>query len=142
MEKKEEKIENKIEDIEANCTITLPYETYKYLLNNMKEGASKSYTKDTIIKEGRMVGNTTRLVDYYIQELFKGGEVRIHDHYGSKQADRDLISRIRQRLTIEHGIYCGGEVRLPDDTPIIILEVSNRNNTLRLYRDKVKNLKK
>lgn len=65
----------------------------------------------------RRSGNTTRLVDRYIQNLFNGKEVLLLDHYqdGSKQT-RDIgIKRMKDlvlsRLHMEHDI-------MPDDVII------------------------
>lgn len=59
--------------------------------------------------QGRKVGNTTRLIDYYIQELFESGHIRIWDHYTNghhKEANSNLYERICNRLYKEHpGLY-------------------------------------
>ncbi len=63
------------------------------------------YRREDIIKPGRAVGNTTRLVDYYIQELFNnfGKFIKVRDHYPLREADEYLYHRILNRLVIEHG---------------------------------------
>lgn len=52
----------------------------------------------------RRNGNTTRLVDYYIQKLFEGTRViiNIEDHYLHIKAHEKLIDLIERRITIEH----------------------------------------
>ena len=51
---------------------------------------------------GRRVGNTTRLIDYYIQKLFKEGKIFVADHYPSFNADRHLANKICDRMKLEH----------------------------------------
>lgn len=62
------------------------------------------YNKSDLIFDARSCGNTTRLVDYYIQELFDnfGKWVIIKDHYKSQMADRLLAQKILARLEFEH----------------------------------------
>lgn len=51
----------------------------------------------------RASGRTTRLVDYYIQELFKNGKIEnITDHYDDVNAHLRLVDLIEKRLYIEH----------------------------------------
>jgi hypothetical protein len=50
----------------------------------------------------RATGRTTRLVDYYIQELFNNGEIKVYDHWETKEGDRELILRIKKRMDNEH----------------------------------------
>lgn len=52
----------------------------------------------------RASGNTTRLVDHYIQELFTnvGSPINIRDHFEDNKAHRLIISRIITRLHNEH----------------------------------------
>lgn len=59
-------------------------------------------------KGGRSSGNTTRQVDFYIQELFNNGTVVVTDHHSIQSGvnhnaanlrTRDIIIR---RLTLEH----------------------------------------
>jgi len=56
------------------------------------------------MENNRRIGNTTRLVDYYIQHLFNnpGDEIKIVDHYDVKPAHRYLLDRIINRLQLEH----------------------------------------
>lgn len=58
---------------------------------------------DTELLTGvRTDGNTTRLADHYIQELFKTGSTRVSDHYRTHGADERLMSIVLKRLSIEH----------------------------------------
>lgn len=57
-----------------------------------------------IIEPGRRVGNTTRLIDYYVQELFNNfeQEIEIRDHFPHRRADEFLIERLVKRIRSEH----------------------------------------
>lgn len=62
-----------------------------------------------IDEPNRCSGRTTKLVDYYIQELFNnlGEHISIKDHFdngNNKQANRDLYNKILDRLEREHAI--------------------------------------
>lgn len=52
----------------------------------------------------RATGKTTRLVDEYIQKLYKeqGQWVKIKDHHCTAQADRMLFNKILDRMAHEH----------------------------------------
>lgn len=52
----------------------------------------------------KSTGRTTRLIDYYIQQLFqnKGEYVVICDHYDSVNSHRRLFDLIVNRLQTEH----------------------------------------
>ena len=52
----------------------------------------------------RATGRTTRLVDEYIQKIYKnkGEWVKIADHYPSKQAGKMLADKVAARLKAEH----------------------------------------
>lgn len=56
------------------------------------------------IKSLRATGRTTRLVDYYVQELFNniGKFVSINDHYSTYSANLILFNKICKRLESEH----------------------------------------
>lgn len=55
------------------------------------------------IIEGRRVGNTTRLVDAYIQKLFLDGKItHITDHYYTSEAHSRLYDLVVRRLKTEH----------------------------------------
>lgn len=69
----------------------------------------------------RSTGRTTRLVDYYIQQLFqnKGAYVVICDHYDSVNSHRRLYDLVVNRLQTEHpgvafeGVYEKQSTRNP-----------------------------
>ena len=52
----------------------------------------------------RATGETTRLIDYYIQELYKNYKewILVEDHYDSKNSHKILINAIMKRMGIEH----------------------------------------
>lgn len=61
-----------------------------------------------MIQTGRMVGNTTRLVDHYIQEIFEGKTVKLFDHWQSGEAihaNEEVAFRVKRRIEIEHPNY-------------------------------------
>lgn len=54
---------------------------------------------------GRMMGNTTRLVDQYIQDLFNNKRVELKDHYENgtyEPANKYLLRIFQKRIEIEH----------------------------------------
>lgn len=56
---------------------------------------------------GRRMGNTSRLADHIIQELFKGKTVTIRDHHQGgdhHQANEHLRRIVLRRLSFEHNI--------------------------------------
>ena len=55
-------------------------------------------------ESNRATGRTTRLVDYYIQELFKhpNEEVEIIDHINTQQSNIHLTQLVLQRMYNEH----------------------------------------
>lgn len=69
----------------------------------------------------RMQGNTTRLVDDFVQELFKnaGDWITVHDHH--PKGTKWLIERLVQRMNNEHHIkldvdICNNKLRInPND---------------------------
>jgi hypothetical protein len=51
---------------------------------------------------GRRSGNSTRIIDKIIQDLFKGYPVRVKDHHESRNADHALWLRVIDRIYREH----------------------------------------
>lgn len=51
----------------------------------------------------RRAGNTTILIDCYIQLLMRGFEIYVEDHCCYIEATDDLVIRIINRLRMEHG---------------------------------------
>ena len=55
----------------------------------------------------RALGESTRILDRVVQEFFTqpiGTKIYIYDHFGSRQADRYLLSRAIKRLETEHHV--------------------------------------
>lgn len=50
----------------------------------------------------RRAGQSTRLIDQYIQDLFNKGVVSLVDHYGSENANDFLFKTFRDRMNLEH----------------------------------------
>lgn len=61
----------------------------------------------------RMTGRTTRIVDYYVQQLFEHPKewIDIHDHFETKAADQNVLTRLVARMQNEHGIQLIVDVR-------------------------------
>lgn len=59
-------------------------------------------TIQVLTGEPMQYGQTTRLIDHYIQKLFKSGYIEPKDHYGSRESNMFLTCRIRDRLYKEH----------------------------------------
>lgn len=68
----------------------------------------------------RMTGKTTRIVDEFIQKLYKNKEewVEIYDHFPSFNASRMVLEKVLKRMSFEH----------PQDK----IEVDKINNRLKL----------
>lgn len=54
--------------------------------------------------ESRGCGNTTRMIDWFIQELFanKGDWVEVYDHCDHKESHSGLAHKVLDRLVREH----------------------------------------
>lgn len=63
---------------------------------------SKSGVPYAIMHTARRSGNTTRMVDHYIQVLFKEHKVTVKDHSGFDKEDDRVTNIIIQRLQNEH----------------------------------------
>lgn len=50
----------------------------------------------------RRCGETTRIADRLIQNLFLYGEAEIEDHHDSRESNKDLLDIIANRLKNEH----------------------------------------
>ena len=57
-----------------------------------------------LYKEGRRVGNTTRLIDMFIQDFFNKGECQVYDHYNTRESRQRVFDLVLQRLNREHHI--------------------------------------
>lgn len=71
-----------------------------YIFNSKQSDRSKLDNLTELLY--RQNGQTTRLVDEYIQLLFTTGEIHIQDHYPNRQANENLMERILDRLQHEH----------------------------------------
>lgn len=62
----------------------------------------------------RRYGNTTRQVDEWVQELFDGKEVKVHDHahIEGNNANHDAMNMLLRRMDNEHGLKVGRMSRL------------------------------
>lgn len=86
------------EAMKPNFNVKLPEET---VAGHHVETAINDYEPlKNHLKEGRRKGNTTRLLDHYIQVLFESGEVVLIDHH-SKGHD-SLLERFKLRMKHEH----------------------------------------
>lgn len=63
----------------------------------------------------RRSGNTTRQIDFAVQQLFAGAIIEVRDHWefgDHKKANENLFDRILKRLAMEHGLLVDREVRI------------------------------
>lgn len=57
-----------------------------------------------LYRSKRRAGNTTRMVDLFVQEFFNKGNVEIFDHYNTRESNKRVFYWVLNRLNIEHGI--------------------------------------
>lgn len=60
---------------------------------------------DNAIVDGRRMGNSTRVADHAIQELFSGKKIHVQDHWENgrhDKANKFLFRTIMDRLKMEH----------------------------------------
>lgn len=60
-----------------------------------------------ILGEPRRTGQSTRLVDRYIQDLFTFGRVEVRDHIDNPTCHELLLGRVKRRLENEHMLSIG-----------------------------------
>ena len=83
-------------------------EEHNQIYKDYKQQATTIYSSTPNLWDNedsnRATGRTTRLVDYYIQELFNNPnkEIEIIDHYDNIKAHIHLTHRLLQRLYAEH----------------------------------------
>ncbi len=53
---------------------------------------------------GRRMGNTTRLIDSFVQDFFIRGKCEVIDHYGSRESNKRVMQLVLLRLKSEHNI--------------------------------------
>lgn len=89
----------------------------------------QSNTPEIKIIEGRRVGNTTRLIDVEIQELFQEGSTLVWDHAeridGKNMAHEDHYRRLLRRLKDEHGLSLKDKLDYDKRTKILKLKKAN-----------------
>jgi len=72
------------------------------LSNSLEYLRKKFLCDEPDITPVRRTGRSTRLIDEYIQELFRGRRILVKDHYGTRQSDELLWDDIMDRLYLEH----------------------------------------
>jgi len=75
------------------------------VINKNSFDKNQAFTYPPLIERDgsrRRCGSTTRRIDFFIQELFAIGVVKISDHYSNKHADLDIWRRTLNRLEREH----------------------------------------
>lgn len=77
------------------------------------------YEYINIYKEGRRVGNTTRLIDMFVQDFFNKGKCDIFDHFNTRESRVRVFNLVLERLNREHYIK-REDVRLDRNRLIII----------------------
>jgi len=86
--------------------LTVP-EKARYFLYTLLAVVLSRFVKPKFIslyKEGRRVGNTTRLIDMFIQDFFNKGECQIYDHYNTRESRQRVFDLVLRRLNTEHNI--------------------------------------
>lgn len=53
---------------------------------------------------GRKMGNTTRLIDSFVQDFFISGKCEVRDHYASRESNKRVMQLVLLRLKNEHNI--------------------------------------
>lgn len=75
--------------------------------SNKKEVTTFEGLPEGAIRYGRRCGNSTRMCDHAIQQLFNGNIVHVQDHHQNgrhREANQHLFRMIMNRLTAEHPI--------------------------------------
>lgn len=72
--------------------------------NSLPSGKSRtvSFPDDVLIINQRRCGNTTRIADKIIQDLFKGKLCRVLDHHPTELMARFLMNIVVKRMEMEH----------------------------------------
>ncbi len=92
--------------LDMKTKFRLPEKT-KYFLYTRLAVVLSRFVKPKYInlyKKGRRVGNTTRLIDMFLQDFFTKGECHIYDHYNTRHSRQRVFSLVLQRLSREHNI--------------------------------------
>jgi len=72
-----------------------------YYFTNMSQ-IEEEIIRNEIEGSLRHSGRTTKLADYFIQQLFTNGEVEVRDHWDQDSAHHYLTRIIVRRLEFEH----------------------------------------
>jgi len=80
----------------------LRYYLYKLLSVILSPFVKPKYIN--LYKAGRRVGNTTRLIDMFIQDFFNTGKCQIYDHFNTRASRERAFKLVMQRLYNEHFI--------------------------------------
>ena len=62
------------------------------------------YKEIPFLIPGRRMGNTTRLIDSFVQDFFISGKCEVTDHYGSRESNKRVMQLVLLRLKNEHNI--------------------------------------
>lgn len=84
----------------------ISYFICKFLINNSPSFAirvSPAYMQH-IYRIGRRQGNTTRMVDMFVQDFFDTGKCNIYDHHNTRESIKRVFNMVLERLAREHGI--------------------------------------
>ncbi len=78
------------------------YLIYKFFTFVLPQNIVRKYSG--IYKEGRRVGNTTRMIDMFVQDFFNKGECQVYDHHPTQESRERVFKLVLERLNREHGI--------------------------------------
>jgi hypothetical protein len=99
-------------------------EKVKYFFNTLLNVILSRFVKPKpILYNYRRVGNTTRLIDKFVQDFFIKGECKIYDHYNTRESKKRVFYLVLQRLNREHQIE-NKDVQL--DTNKFIIRINNK----------------
>ena len=71
--------------------------------NSLPENKSRTVSYDgVLLSDQRRCGNTTRIADKVIQDLFKGKLCRVLDHHPTELMARFLMGIVVKRIAQEH----------------------------------------
>jgi hypothetical protein len=93
-------------NINMKTKLILP-EKVRYFLYTLLAVVLSRFVKPKYInlyQEGRRVGNTTRLIDIFVQDFFNEGKCQVYDHYSTRQSSQRVFDLVLQRLNREHHI--------------------------------------
>ncbi len=82
---------------------------------------------DVVLFPKRRCGNTTRIVDKVIQDLFNGKLCRVCDDYPSKDAQRRILKIILTRLQREHRHVYDNNLYMNEEMVCIWLDFTELN---------------